>query len=227
MIKKLIASDFDGTLYRLGKITKYDIRNIKKWQADGRYFGIVTGRGSDFTKTISEFDVKPDFLILYNGALIIDKNGNILKESFIDSKTYNEISDFLSGFSDVISFGKKTDTEFNRQFYARFNTPERSLEVADVINDRFGDKITAFVNGTHINIAKKGTSKSNGVSFTLSHFGLNEDECAVVGDDFNDLDMIITHDGWAMLTGRREVRKKANHICTSVGSLASTLIELR
>ena len=159
MNKKLIASDFDGTLFRLGRISKKDIKSVKKWQAEGGYFGIVTGRGSDFPKTISEFDIKPDFLILYNGALILDKNGNVLKETFIDSKTYNEISDFLSGFSDVINFGKKTDTEFNRQFYARFKTPERSVEVAGEINKKFGDRITAFVNGTHINIAKKAQAK--------------------------------------------------------------------
>ena len=91
----------------------------------------------------------------------------------------------------------------------------------------FGDKVSIFVNGPHINIGNKGTGKAEGVSFVLRHFSLPADAAAVVGDDYNDLDMILAHQGWAVASGKPDVVKKAPHTCESVGSLIRSLLPLR
>ncbi len=41
---KLIASDFDGTITRYGKVWEEDLAAIQKWRAEGNLFGIVSGR---------------------------------------------------------------------------------------------------------------------------------------------------------------------------------------
>ena len=62
------------------------------------------------------------------------------------------------------------------------------------------------------------------MSLALQHFGLPADSAAVVGDDYNDLDMILAHNGWAVESGRQEVVAQAPHTCKSVGDLIESLL---
>lgn len=225
MKKRLIATDFDGTLYRGGCILKYDRKMIEKWQAAGNYFGVVTGRGQDFVEKAKAFGLDPDYLIVYNGSLILDRNGKTVYENLIPRDTFKAIEDFFGQFDDALFVDKADDNEFYYQHYSTFDNAERALEIAEQINKTFGDRITAFVNGPHINIAQKGASKSNGVSTILAHYGLTEDEGAVVGDDYNDIEMIKEHKGWAVITARPAVKEAASHICLSVGTLATQLMK--
>lgn len=226
MSKKLIASDFDGTFYRNGQISTNDRKLIKKWQESGRYFGIVTGRGLNFFQTVKEKKFKPDFLILYNGALVADGDGNTIHEDFIPRDVFEEIKEIFKQNPDgCLHYDKTGDEDFYHQYYATYENYEQALAVADIINNQLGDKVNAVVNGVHVNIGKKGATKANGVRHILAHYGLSEDEGAVVGDDYNDLDMLKQLDGWAMATGRSEVKAQANHICFSVGSLAKKLMK--
>ncbi len=228
MGKRLIATDFDGTLNIQGKVSGFDRKMLAEWRARGNYFGIVTGRGLDFYKTVREIGIDSllDYLIIYNGSFIGDMNGNCLYESFIPRDIFFEIQQFLSGFADIEHYDKVSDKEFYHQYYATFPDYARALGVASQINEKFGSEITAFVNGPHINIAKKGSSKSEGVKFILSHYGLQPGEGAVVGDDYNDLQMITDHRGWAIRSGRPEVVAAAEHTCSSVGALAAELMGL-
>lgn len=226
MSKKLIATDFDGTLCRKRRISTNDRKYIAEWQKSGRYFGIVTGRGQDFFNTVKKIHIKPDYLIVYNGALIADGDGNIIHEEFIDRDVFDEIKEIFQQNPDGrVYYDETGDEDFYHQYYATYANPQKALAVADIINQKLGDKVNAVVNGPHVNIGKKGATKANGVRYILKHYGLSEDEGAVVGDDYNDLDMIKQLDGWAMASGREDVKAQANHICFSVGSLAKKLMK--
>ena len=100
-----------------------------------------------------------------------------------------------------------------------------ALEAAAEINELYGDRITAFVNGIHVNIGAKGTGKSQGVAFILDYYGFGADEGAAVGDDRNDLQMILDHDGWTVDTACDEIKAKAPHICGGIGDLVKTLLD--
>ena len=65
MKKKLIATDFDGTLYINGRIAGETRRAIDDWRAAGGYFGVVTGRGIDFYDTAKEQGLPFDYLIRF------------------------------------------------------------------------------------------------------------------------------------------------------------------
>lgn len=76
---KILCSDFDGTLYLNGIISADVVKAIAKFQAQGNLFGVVTGRGlSSLNNHLSKYDIKPDFLILSNGALYIKDNQRII-----------------------------------------------------------------------------------------------------------------------------------------------------
>lgn len=224
MVKKLIATDFDGTFYRRGVLDPADLAAVAAWRAAGGLFGFVTGRGVDFFDTAKEEGLEADYFVLYNGALLADGAGRTLKEYLIPRDTFAALAASFCAFPDAKSFDTPDGRPFYHQYYASFETPEQALAAAEVINRQYGDRVTAFVNGEHVNVGKKGSSKTQGVFDALAYFGLPLDAAAVFGDDYNDLDMIVTHNGWAVDSARPAVLKKAPHVCRSVGEAAELLM---
>ena len=223
MDKRLIATDFDGTLYVNGEIPP-SVRNaIDLWRADGRYFGIVTGRGEDFFEKVKEENIPVDFIIIYTGSVVADKNGNIIYEKYIPAELFAQLAKAFSEYDDVEYFSP-ADGNTKHHFYATFASVERALEVKADIDAVFGGRLAVFVNGRHVNIGTAGTGKAQGVKVVLDYFSLTEDSAAVVGDDYNDLEMIKAFDGWAVENGKPDVKAQAPHICKDVGDLAAKLM---
>ena len=223
-MKKLIATDFDGTFFRNGKVDPEDAEGVRLWREAGFKFGFVTGRGTDFFGTVKELGIDADFIILYNGALIADAAGNVIYEDFIDRETYSALEKFFEKSPDVCSFGRAGEALRYHQYYARYETPQRALEVAAEVNRIFGEKVNAVVNYHHINIGAKGTGKAEGVSRILEYYGFLPDEAAAVGDNFNDIAMLKAHNGWAVDSARDEIKRCVSHTCAGVGALALELL---
>jgi HAD superfamily hydrolase (TIGR01484 family) len=224
MSKLLIATDFDGTFIRNGKIDPADLEAIADWRHKGRLFGFVTGRGSDFFNTAREYGVEADFFLLYTGALLALPDGTVCKEYLIPRSVFARLEAHFRAIPDVCWFNEADDAPFYHQYYATMETPERALQVAEGVNRLFGDEVTAYVNGPHVNIGKKGSGKAQGVFDALDYFRLPRDAAAVFGDDFNDMDMLRVHNGWAVATARPEVLAMAPHVCESVGKAAKELM---
>ena len=147
----------------------------------------------------------------------------MIYESLIPAETFAEVEHFLSCFEDI-EYYSNADGKPRHHFYATFPSDERALSVREELISAFGDSISVFVNGPHINIGNRGTGKAEGVEIILRHFSLPEGSAAVVGDDYNDLEMILAHDGWAVDSGKPEVVRKAPHVCRSVGDLIRKLM---
>ena len=89
---KVVASDFDGTLFINQKVSEENLSAIKNWRAAGNKFGIVTGRAYIMLPThLQEFNLEIDFAICENGAIIHDGNGKIIFESELPKKILLEI----------------------------------------------------------------------------------------------------------------------------------------
>jgi len=230
MVKRLIASDYDGTLFRNGQISEADREAIHAWQGAGGFFGIVTGRGITFPQRIASQGITCDFFVLYNGALLMDKNSNILHSSKMPYRMFIDLRNACASYAAMLpanSISFETDKEGGEDFYqyhALLSSPELAAAFAEKLNQQFPGQINALANGLNINVVKYGESKANGVRHALEAFGLPEEAAAVVGDDLNDLDMIIALDGWAMSSSRPEVLAKANHTCESIADLVNQLM---
>ena len=85
-MRKIIASDYDGTLARphLG-VTDIDREAIRAWRAAGNLFGIVTGRGR-MEEELARVDVEYDFTIVFNGTEIYDGQGALTLSRMGDGK---------------------------------------------------------------------------------------------------------------------------------------------
>lgn len=223
MEKMLIASDYDGTLNIDRRIDAHTADAIRKWRACGRYFGVVTGRGLDFINTAEEQKLPFDYLILFNGSLVVSKDRSVLFQSLIPVETFASLARAMAQYDDIVYY-EECDGTPKPHYYATFENAERALQVKSELDPVFGDRVNIFVNGPHINIGNIGTGKAQGVDFILRHFSLPDDSAAVVGDDYNDLDMILAHSGWAIESGRPDVVAKAPHTCKSVGDLIDSLL---
>ena len=81
---KIIATDYDGTLNHNG-ITDEKRKAISKWRKSGNLFGAVSGRGiKSLLEVIQDKIFEYDFLIANNGAIIFDKDLNVLTETRCD-----------------------------------------------------------------------------------------------------------------------------------------------
>ncbi|MEG2984048.1 MAG: Cof-type HAD-IIB family hydrolase [Peptostreptococcaceae bacterium] len=84
-MRKLLASDVDGTLYVNQVIHEKSIEYIKKFREEGNAFLLCTGRNLGGVKHLfKEYDIEVDGFILCNGSIVLDKDFNIIHNQNID-----------------------------------------------------------------------------------------------------------------------------------------------
>lgn len=91
-MRKLLASDLDGTLIFDNKISQENKDAIRNFKEKGGVFAISTGRPfNGVEKVIEDLSINPDYLILNNGALIMDGHNNIVHKEHISYNIVEEI----------------------------------------------------------------------------------------------------------------------------------------
>ena len=220
---KIIASDFDGTLYRNRQITERDREAIQKWQDAGNLFGLVTGRGSGIIRDAAELGVILDFALVDNGAVILDKDGNILRQDTFDASIAKEYYDFSydeSGFSfqkEKPDTGKYVGRE--TQMSLLLTNEEDARELSAILNKKFGDRLNSFSNGCWINTVAAGVSKATGIANFAEIHGVCRKNIWVVGDHYNDLPMLKAYDGFIVSTAVDGMKKLIPNVCEDIAHL--------
>ena len=81
---KVLASDYDGTLFIDGIFNQETLKAIHRWRNNGNQFGIVTGRDLRLTKeAVEEHQIPFDFLICNNGCVLYNQRCEVLKSSYL------------------------------------------------------------------------------------------------------------------------------------------------
>lgn len=96
---KYLACDLDGTLVHDEEISKEDREAILKLQEKGYKFIVSTGRSKKGVETTFNNypELKYDYLVASNGALVIDGEGNVIYENYIESDMGQDlIKDFMN-----------------------------------------------------------------------------------------------------------------------------------
>lgn len=91
-MKKLLASDIDGTLYINDSIHEKSIEYIKTFRKNGHAFLLCTGRNFGGIKHLfQEYDIEVDGYILCNGAVVLDKDLNVIYNRLIDDEVIKQV----------------------------------------------------------------------------------------------------------------------------------------
>ena len=94
---KLLASDFDNTLWFNDHMKDNDVKNIKEFQKHGNLFGVCTGRCLHGIVNPSQpYNLEHDFYILLSGALVLNKDKEVIFEKQIPLSLVKEIYNFLN-----------------------------------------------------------------------------------------------------------------------------------
>lgn len=223
-MKKVFASDFDGTLYFYkaedpDKLPAASVEKIREYQDEGHFFGLCTGRQVGGLTPFIEGLVKPDFYITSSGSNIVDRHLRPIRTRGIDPAIAQEIVDLLQpkGFRMTLDVGGEIcvfdKMDYPGKYYvirsvedipeglihqvsAHTESLEEAAENVALVNDRFGGAVQAFQNVVEIDIAPKGCSKGKGVEVLRDYYREKYGDILLfgIGDSLNDLPLIEAAD---------------------------------
>jgi len=233
--------DLDGTLLNLDKnVSEYSISILEKCKKKGIKIAFATARSKKSVERIVNL-IKPDFLILNGGGLVINKDEKIMYKKILSIKTSNGI---INKLSKIKNNGYITIETINN-YYVNYNNPAWHSDYLHGIYCDFSKpllqksyKITAELkNDEIINEIKKEYKDVNILKFSdLNSYGFFHKKASKLlaietiikkekmqmeniisfGDDYNDIEMIEKCGiGIAMENGINEIKKIAKYICGS------------
>ena len=242
-MKKLLASDIDGTLIHNGKIKQCDKESISKLRKSNNIFGVSTGRPyKGITFLVNEHGIDIDFYVLLNGAYILDKDLNVLKRELIP---YHIIKTIFEKYDNYTLFGveegmqtsllygetvfywddiyKRTIDELEDKdclllsIHFENNTIEEVDEICNEINEEFSQDIVAYRNAQFVDVVSKGCSKGNGVKQVCEMMNISMDNVYTIGDSFNDVSMFnVTKNSFSFPNVEEKLKEHVNFIVDSV-----------
>lgn len=240
-MRKVFASDFDGTLYFYKADVKLPPENVSKileYQDAGHLFGLCTGRQvGGLTPFITGF-FEPDFFITSSGANIVDRHYQGIYKRGVDPK----IADILIKEMNPKGFRLTLDVEGDICVFSEMDYPgkyyiisgiedcppglihqvsihteslEDAAKYAKWVNDNFGDSVEAFQNVIEIDIAPKGCSKGKGVHILREYLEkeIGPFRLYGIGDSINDLPLLEASDvSFTFPYAPQSVQDKADHV---------------
>lgn len=238
---RAVASDFDNTLYFMGDeepLRAADIFGILYFQQRGGLFGLCTGRSLTGVRRVIDRYIRPDFLILSSGALVLDGEDNVLHKKCLPLSTVESIYDRYGENMRSVIHANDTVYTFEEETYLQTRIKSFSeLSDADVygisfaaengsaaaqaaaqIHALFGEEVTAFVNMNHVDVVPKGCSKGSGIGIVRRAFSVRE--MYGIGDSYNDLPFLKSVDHpYTLVHAPQELRDAAEGIVRGVSEL--------
>ena len=89
----------------------------------------------------------------------------------------------------------------------------------------FGEKVTAFQNGTSIDIVPFGVNKAKGINELLALYGAAHDDVATVGDNKNDIAMLEAFRSYAVANAVDCVKQIAGAVVLDIAELVERELE--
>ena len=247
--RMLLASDIDGTLYINREVSQEDAEAIKKWQEAGHLFGICSGRSvQDSIRALSESGIQPDFRLCSSGATATDCEGKFLYKRTMPIEAPRALWEIAKPFEPDAFTGHAPDgttlhglnaarphylnckiedlfeKELTQCYIGLHSVPGQAEEFAKKVEEGL-PYINVHRNATYIDCTVKGTDKAKGVSFMAEHFGIEEENCFTVGDNQNDLPMLLAFEGYCIESGDEYTKEQVGRTTESVANLIDFLLD--
>lgn len=234
--KKIVFSDYDGTIYIEENEMEKNVKAIEKYRKLGGKFVIVTGRSKiSIDNVIEEYKIKYDYLILNNGSIIFDNKGNKMYEEFIKPEISSKVIKYLKNKSniEILYYDENDKVKYTNQelLKIRIKTKNRETvkEIEKEINQLFKDEVIAHasfptiyyenINYDHTDIVSIKAGKERAINELLKILNIKKEEVATVGDGRNDIEMIKQYNGYSMETAEDEVKQVASKIFKNISEV--------
>ncbi|WP_297436917.1 HAD-IIB family hydrolase [uncultured Clostridium sp.] len=243
-MKKLLASDLDGTLILKDKISEKDILAVNTFREKGGIFTVSTGRPMNGVRNIEkENNIIVDYFILLNGAYVLNSKKEVLRHLFINKDIAREIVDGLgrekkrigidTGESTYL-FGSVEDFPFENAIaiedfseikedisviamdFENTNI-EKLEEIKDGLIKKYGKYVEVYRNTKYIDIVPIGCSKGTGVELIADITDIESKDIFTIGDSFNDTPMFeITENSFTFHRAEIGVKEIAQNLVEDV-----------
>ena len=244
---KIAITDFDGTLKPFdSKIPPSTVNAIHEWRAAGNKFGIATGRElTMLNHDLRHYDITTDFLICVNGAVIFDRDRKVLqsmriarslKERLINLPLIRDFKGAMICFCEQHCYSIRPYPEMSLelappielsdtldrndvvQFGIRFDTIEDAAAARELIEHEIPE-LCGNQNRVYLDVNVRPVDKKFGVESLIRLMGWNDDELHVIGDDKNDLPMIVGFNGYTVSQAAAFMHQAARKVYDSVGAM--------
>lgn len=222
---KLFITDYDGTLYKNDLELKENINMLKKLQNNNFKIVISTGRSYPSIKNqVDIYNIPYDYLSCADGSIIYDNKDNIVAlfsmekkvvkpfEKFYRNINYEEIQFvYKEGYSNIL----KDDDEL-LGINVCISTVNYTKEIVNKFIKMSKDYPNYnFLNYMHPNysylcIKPKGITKSSAIKCLMDINNIATNDIYVIGDSYNDYQMVKDYHGVCMNSSCNEVLKIAN-----------------
>jgi len=238
-MKKLLISDFDGTLYFDGFISKDDVKSILDFQKEN-VFVIATGSSyTSFKRKCEDSNLSYDYVIVNHGSTIL-KNDEILLNVSIDKTILNEIierydltnrnnytliKDCHDSFFSTAKEGLVTpDTNNITKIHLEFTKENYDKEV-NYLKETYKDKLNIYelLYNNDIEIVSKDASKLIAIKKIIEKENISITNVYCIGDGYSDLEMIKKYKGFAIKNAVDKVKENAQKEVNNISELINLI----
>jgi Cof subfamily protein (haloacid dehalogenase superfamily) len=234
--------DLDGTLLNDNKnISDYNLSILEKCRNKGIKIVIATARSEKSAERCIKL-IKPDFMVLNGGALVINCNGKIIYQKFISIKTSDKIINECIKYGNIGFITTETENgyyvnyketawhaDYMHGIYYDFLKP-LSLKTYKITVELHNKKTAKEIEEKYseINIVKfydmndsfgiyhREAKKILAIKAIVKEENIGMEQIIAFGDDFNDIEMLKECGiGIAMKNGVDEIKEIAKCICES------------
>ena len=251
---RLLASDYDETLYVNEKIDPRDLRAIKDFQKRGNLFGINSGRHLDsIFEECQRYDIQCDFYIGNNGTVVLNKKREIVYISNFDRQVVDDVlTYFRKNLRDAVYFiSVNNGYQFGREFFnegtdflpehtdsidtyidhhistmfAQVLDPKQTMPIVRQLNQDFKGRAYFYGNSPFIDIVNEEIDKGIGLEKLLEHYQLPKQNAYVIGDSYNDISMLSSFNSFVMSHAKESVKEFADREVMSVAQAIYTILK--
>lgn len=224
---KILVSDFDNTFYT--SEIKKNVSLSNEFIKEGNVFIIATGRPLYLLKPdLDKYKIDYNYLICNDGAVIFDKNHNIIEKTNIEYSTTIEIFNILSRsnifervYIDAIyDFGELDCENYNGILAKPYDKKEAIKLNKDICNKY--SLVQGYLSHKWLNILSREASKGKAIKTLIEREGWFEDNIYVIGDNENDLSMMPFKNSYAIENSSLTLKKE----CSAIVNSFSDLIEI-
>jgi HAD-superfamily hydrolase, subfamily IIB len=246
MKRKILVSDLDGTLIQRNEITSIDRDAINKFVADGNIFVLATGRNYyDFMRAHRFFNIPYNYLVLNGGSLILNENNKIYYSKSIDEmlivEHVIEVLKIINAVSTLIYISHEKTTinmafPWKLSFYINninsicLDFRDDNLENVEKVYSLLAKNknIDVIKNGMYIDVLPSNISKKIAINELLFKFGLSQENLATIGDDWNDISMLMmTQNSYAIISDKIEVLNSARNQVSNISECIEHFMKVR
>ena len=255
-IKCIVSDfDYTLFLHDSPSETRKNLRAVRRWRKRGGYFIIASSRDyADIVRILPRIHRYADYLILNGGMTFMTACGRVIYSedlggTYLPQMLFEEFDDTqFSGAYAAISYCDNKEIQgfapHSRKYRIWFERAEDLRIAESILAKHFGESLSFFaytdvrknhdlhlswINPSMTNVIEifgENASKEHAIMYNCNSSFIKNRKITTIGDDKNDIGMIVEFDGYALESAPEEVRNAApdGHVIASVRNLIDSIL---